>query len=112
MNTAKLVELLLVAIFASAIVIPTVQRVKSWMSSDKMVEFVSVVIAFTVGFGVAVYFANMGPVDGAIVGFFSIIGAENIYKLLSDKLKTYKEVAITHDMFSPIEEDKEVEGVG
>ena len=111
MNTAKLVELLLIAIFASAIVIPTVQRVKSWMSSDRMVEMVSVLIAFTVGFGVAIYFANMSPVDGAIVGFFSIIGAENIYKLLHDKLKTYKEVAIAPGMIGT-EEREEVGEVG
>lgn len=92
MNTTLLIQQLTVAILASAITIPAIQRVKGWMPTDKMVELISVLLSFAIGFGVAMYYANYTLIDGLIVGLFSIIGAESIYKLLGDKLKSFSEV--------------------
>lgn len=111
MNTAKLIEQLTVAILASAITIPTIQRVKGWLKSDRMVEFTSVVTAFVVGFVFSIYYVGFNTIDSAVVGFFSIIGAENIYKLFHDKLKTFKDVAIVDGMIGT-EEREEVGEVG
>lgn len=92
MNTTLLIQQLTVAILASAITIPTIQRMKGWLPTDKMVELVSVLVSFTIGFGVALYYAKYNVLDSGIVGFFSIVGAEAIYKLLGDKLKSFSEV--------------------
>ena len=91
MNTQLLIQQLTIAIVASAIVIPTIQRVKGWLPNAKSVEFISVVISMLIGFGFALYYVDFGIIDSLIVGFFSVIGAENIYKLLESKLQTYTE---------------------
>lgn len=77
---------------STAISVPAIQRVKGWMSSDKMVELVAVLISFTSGMGVAAYYVGYNVVDSFVVGLFAVIGAETIFQLLKDKLKTYKEV--------------------
>lgn len=92
MNTTLLIQQLTVAILASAIVIPTVQKVKGWLPNAKLVEPVSAVLAFAIGLGVAYYYNGYNLIDSGIVGFFSVIGAEGIYKLLSDKLSTYTDI--------------------
>lgn len=107
MNTELLVQQLTIAIVASAIVIPTVQRVKGWLPNAKAVEYVSVAISMLIGFGFAWYYVDFGLIDSLIVGFFSVIGAENIYKLLSEKLKTFQEAKVgseTNDEDLPITE--------
>ena len=76
---------------STAISVPAIQRVKGWMSSDKMVELVAVLISFTSGMGVAAYYVGYNVVDSFVVGLFAVIGAETIFQLLKDKLKTYKE---------------------
>ena len=92
MNTVLLIQQLTIAIVASAIVIPTIQRVKGWMPNAKSVEFISVALSMLIGFGFALYYVEYSLIDALIVGFFSVIGADNIYKLLEEKLKTFSEV--------------------
>lgn len=94
MNTALLIQQLTIAILASAIVIPTIQRVKGWLPNARSVEFVSVAISMLIGFGFALYYVDFNLIDSLIVGFFSVIGAENIYKLLNEKLKTFDQVKV------------------
>jgi hypothetical protein len=89
MNTALLFEYLQVAILASAITVPVVQRVKGWLPNDLWVDPVSVVIGFAIGLCVAVYFASYTWIAGVWVGLFTVAGAEGIYKLLGDKLQSY-----------------------
>jgi hypothetical protein len=89
MNTTKLIEQITVAILSSAIAIPTVQRFKNFLPSDKAVEVFSIVVAFIVGFGFAIYYAEFAWISALIVGGFSVIGAESIYKLLGEKVKAY-----------------------
>ncbi len=82
------------------------QKVKGWLPNAKLVELVSVALAFLIGMGVAFYYASYSILDSAIVGFFSVVGAEGIYQLLGDKLKSYSEksapVGVTLD--EPVEE--------
>jgi len=94
MNTALLVEQLTIAIVASAIVIPTIQRVKGWLPNDKILELVSVLVSAIIGFLFAWYYANYGLVASGIVAFFSVVGADAIYNLLGEKLKTFKEIKV------------------
>jgi uncharacterized membrane protein (DUF441 family) len=89
MNTTLLVEQLTVAILSSAIAIPTVQRFKNFLPSDKAVELFSILVAFLVGTGFAIYYAQFEIISSLIVGGFSVIGAESIYKLLGEKVKAY-----------------------
>lgn len=112
MNTTLLIQQLTVAILASAITIPAIQRVKGWMPTDKMVELISVLLSFAIGFGVAMYYANYTLIDGLIVGLFSIIGAESIYKLLGDKLKKFTEIKyedVGYVEVSPLSFETEIE---
>ena len=89
MNTELLVNQLVVAILSSAIAIPLVQRFKDFLPSEKAVEIFSILSAFLVGTGFAVYYAQFELVSALIVGAFSVIGAETIYKLLGEKVKGY-----------------------
>lgn len=89
MNTALLVEQLTVAILSSAVAIPLVQRFKNFLPSDKAVEIFSIVTAFLVGTGFAAYYAGFEIISALIVGGFSVVGAESIYKVLGDKVKAY-----------------------
>lgn len=89
MNTTLLVEQLTVAIISSAVAIPLVQRFKNFLPSAKAVEAFSIVSAFLVGFGFASYYAGFELVSSLVVGGFSVIGAESIYKLLGEKVKAY-----------------------
>lgn len=91
MNTTLLVQQLTVAIIASAIIIPFVQRVKGWLPKQWMVEPTSVIIAFVTGVAVAWYYNGYDPIACLWVGLFSVIGAESIYKLVAEKLATYTE---------------------
>lgn len=89
MNTTLLIEQLTVAILSSAIAIPAIQRFKNWLPSEKLVEPFSALLSFLFGFGVAVYYAEFAVVESLVVGLFSVIGAETIYKLLGEKVKSY-----------------------
>ena len=89
MNTELLVNQLVVAILSSAIAIPLVQRFKDFLPSEKAVEVFSIISAFLVGTGFAWYYAQFELVSALIVGAFSVIGAETIYKLLGEKVKGY-----------------------
>jgi hypothetical protein len=108
MNTTLLIQQLTVAILASAIVIPAVQKIKGWLPDARFVEPVSVVLSFLVGMGVAFYYASYSVLDSAIVGFFSVIGAEGIYQLLGDKLKSYVDKAEPADSLSKVDLSAEV----
>lgn len=89
MNTTLLIAQILVAIIASAIIVPAIQKVKGWLPSPKLVEPVSVVLSFAIGFLVAVYYNGYDLIAALWVGFYSVIGAEAIYRLLAEKLATY-----------------------
>lgn len=89
MNTTLLVEQLTVAVIASAIVVPAVQKIKGWMPSAKFVEPLSVILSFFLGFVIAVYYSGYNTIAACWVGFYSVIGAEAIYRLLAEKLATY-----------------------
>jgi len=105
MNTSLLIAQLTVAIIASAIIVPAIQKIKGWLPSPKLVEPVSVVLSFAIGFLVAVYYNGYDTIAALWVGFYSIIGAEAVYKLLAEKLSTYtdkKEIPIINE---PVDED-------
>ena len=89
MNTELLINQLVVAILSGAIAIPFVQRFKNFLPSEKSVEVFSIISAFLVGTGFAWYYAQFDLVSALIVGAFSVIGAESIYKLLGQKVKGY-----------------------
>ena len=109
MNTELLVNQLVVAILSSAIAIPLVQRFKDFLPSEKAVEVFSIISAFLVGTGFAWYYAQFELVSALIVGAFSVIGAETIYKLLGQKVKAYtgKPIGVVQ---GEVEEDKESVG--
>ena len=90
MNTQLLINQLTVAILSSAIAIPAIQRAKMWLPSQKFVEPLSVFLSFVVGFGVAIYYAEFAVIESLIVGFFSVVGAESIYKAIGSKMKSYQ----------------------
>lgn len=107
MNTTLLISQLLVAIIASAIIVPAVQKIKGWLPTPKLVEPVSVLLSFAIGFLVAVYYNGYDLIAALWVGFYSIIGAEAVYRLLAEKLATYtdkKEIPIINE---PVDEDSE-----
>lgn len=109
MNTTLLIEQLTVAILSSAIAIPLVQRFKNFLPNEKSVEVFSILSAFLVGTGFAWYYAQFELVSALIVGAFSVIGAETIYKLLGQKVKAYtgKPIGVVQ---GEVEEDKESVG--
>lgn len=90
MDINLLVSQLLIAIFASAIIVPAVQKLKVLFPA-KYVELFSGVASVVLGYLVAMYYAKLDLVACAWVAFFSLIGAEAVYKLLQDKLETYTE---------------------
>jgi putative Mn2+ efflux pump MntP len=92
MNTTLLLEQLTVAIVVSAVVVPTVQRVKGWFPSARWVEAFSALIAVMLGFIMSKYYAGYDTSASAWVGFYSLIGAETIYRLVAEKLTTYKKL--------------------
>lgn len=92
MNTTLLLQQLTVAIIVSAVVVPTVQRIKGWFPSPKWVEFISAVIAVILGFLMSRYYAKFDLVASLWVAFYTLIGAEGIYRLVSEKLTTYTEL--------------------
>ena len=91
MNTTLLIQQLTVAIIVSAIVVPTVQRIKAWFPSAKWVEAISAIIAVVLGIIMARYYAGYDWPASCWVGFYSLIGAEAAYKLVAEKLTTYSE---------------------
>ena len=111
MNTQLLINQLTVAILSSAIAIPTVQRFKNFLPNDKAVELFSILVAFLIGTGFAMYYANFEIISSLIVGGFAVIGAESIYKLLGEKVKAYtgKPFGITE---ITIQEEDNLESVG
>lgn len=112
MNTTLLIEQLTVAVIVSAVVVPTVQRVKGWFPSAIWVEAFSALIAVALGFIMARYYAGYDLIASAWVGFYSLIGAETIYRLVAEKVKTYtqiKEQAATNPELSNVDLSKETE---
>lgn len=89
MNTSLLIEQLTMAIIASAVIVPTVQRIKGWFPSAKVVDILSAVLSFGLGSLMAFYYAGYDLYASIWVGFYSLIGAEAIYMLLADKLTTF-----------------------
>lgn len=101
MNTTLLLQQLTVAIIVSAVVVPTVQRIKGWFPSAKWVEFISAVIAVILGFLMSVYYAQFDFKASLWVAFYTLIGAEAIYKLVSEKLTTYTELHDNDKNYEP-----------
>jgi hypothetical protein len=108
MNTSLLIEQLTMAIIASAVVVPTVQRIKGWFPSAKAVGVLSAVLAFAIGSVMALYYANYDLYASLWVGFYSLIGAEGIYMLLADKLTTFN----TKKGLDLVREFEDIEGEG
>ncbi len=96
MNTALLVEQLTIAILGSAIAIPAIQRFKNWLPSEKFVEPTSALLSFLIGAGVAIYYAEAALLEAAVIGLFSLIGAETIYKTLGEKMSSYTKSDVGH----------------
>ena len=90
MNTQLLINQLTVAILSSAIAIPTIQRFKNWIPNQRFVELFSVIVSGVIGFVFSVFYTELGMVDAGFVAFYSVVGAEGIYKLLGEKLQTYQ----------------------
>jgi hypothetical protein len=89
MNTTLLLQQITVAILVSAVVIPTVQRVKGWFPNSTWVEVFSAILAVALGILMSRYYASYDWVACAWVGFYSLIGAEAIYRLLGEKMTTF-----------------------
>lgn len=89
MNTTLLLQQVIVAILVSAVVIPTVQRVKGWFPNSTWVEAFSALLAVALGILMSRYYASYDWVACAWVGFYSLIGAEAIYRLLGEKMTTF-----------------------
>lgn len=89
MNTTLLLQQIMVAILVSAVVVPTVQRVKGWFPSASWVEAFSAILAVVLGFLMSRYYASYDWVASAWVGFYTLIGAEGIYRLLAEKMATF-----------------------
>lgn len=98
MNTTLLINQLTVAILSSAIAIPTIQRFKNWIPNEKFVELFSVIVSGVIGFVFAVFYTELTMVDAGFVAFYSVVGAEGIYRLLGEKLESYhaKEKSLSH----------------
>lgn len=92
MNTTLLLEQLTVAVVVSAVVVPTVQRVKGWFPSARWVEAFSALVAVLLGFIMSKYYAGYDTAASAWVGFYSLIGAETVYRLVHEKVKTFTEI--------------------
>ena len=90
MNTTLLIEQLTVAIMVSAVSVVAIQKVKVWFPA-KFIEVLSGVVSITLGVLMSRYYAGYDWIACAWVGFYSLIGAEAIYKLLAEKLQTYTE---------------------
>lgn len=93
MNTGILFEQLFVAIIASTITVPLVQRFKGFFPNAKILELFSIVASLILGFAVARYYAGYDMIASAWVGFFSLIGAEAIYTALKEKLKKHSDTS-------------------
>ena len=98
MNTTLLINQLTVAILSSAIAIPTIQRFKNWIPDQRYVELFSVIVSGIIGFVFSVFYTELGMVDAGFVAFYSVVGAEGIYRLLGEKLESYhdKEKSLSH----------------
>lgn len=92
MDLTLIFNQLVVGIIISAFVVPTVQRFKGFLPSAKAVEVFSLIVSAILGFLMAVYYFKYSYTDAGWVAFFTVVGAEAIYKLLSEKLKTYTEI--------------------
>jgi len=89
MNTTLLLQQIMVAILVSAVVVPTVQRIKGWFPSASWVEAFSAILAIVLGFLMSRYYASYDWVASACGGFYTLIGAEGIYRLLAEKMTTF-----------------------
>lgn len=91
MNTTLLIQQITVAVVVSAVVVPTVQRIKGWFPSATWVETFSAIIAILLGILMARYYAGYDWAASSWVGFYSLIGAEAIYRLVSEKMTTFQD---------------------
>ena len=90
MNTTLLIQQLTVAIMVSAVAVVAIQKIKVWFPA-KLVEVLSGLVSVILGVLMARYYAGYDWIACAWVGFYALIGAEAIYKLLAEKLETYTE---------------------
>lgn len=100
-DLSVLLNQLMMAIYATAVIVPTIQKVKIWFPA-KYVEICSALVSVLIGFLMAWYYGKFDWVASLWVGFFAMIGAEGIYNVLKDKLKTYTEK--TEPLVEPIDE--------
>ena len=91
-DTTLMIQQVTIAIVASALAVVTTQRFKGWFPSAKWVTFVSALFSVILGVFVARYYAGLDWTASGVVGFFTVIGAEETYKLISEKLTTYAEL--------------------
>lgn len=78
----------MVAIGASVISTPTIQKIKGMLKSKKYLNLIAFLISFILGELFTLSFSDLNWKLGMWVGFFTWLGAEGIYQTFENKLFT------------------------
>jgi hypothetical protein len=97
MDLLKLI--LQIAIVASAISTPTIQKVKELIPNKTVFKIVAVIISIGLGVGFSVCFSELNSVQGLWVGLITWVGADAIYKTFEEKIfKSYDQIHIVEEI--------------
>ena len=86
MNSDMVFELLFVSMWASVISTQLIQKIKNIFKFGKMFNnIISLFISFIIGFGYSYSFYSEKLTYCLWIGLFTLVGAENLYKIFNKK---------------------------
>ena len=92
MDWELLLQLLLIAGVESTITCFVIQETKGWFKSSKWIKLYSLFVNMVLCVPFCLTFTSINALMSLWVGLFSFVGADELYKSLEGKVKSWKDL--------------------